>query len=399
MKKISSLFLAGILGGMVSFWMIKSNLQQPVVEQVNEKPRAVLTSNPSIINTPFDFVEASKVATDAVVHIEAKESSELAQQRYQDRGRRDPFGGMFNFEDFFGGQSLDMQDFFGRNFYPKSGTGSGVIVSSDGYIVTNNHVVGFADNIIVKTNDNKEYEAVKIGTDPSSDLALLKIEGSGYSPIQFGDSDDVQVGEWVLAVGSPFGYLTSTVTAGIVSAIGRDLDIIKGEGNADKTIEEFIQTDAAVNPGNSGGALVDQKGKLVGINTAIATPTGVFAGYSFAIPANLVKRIVEDIKVNGNIERGNLGIGGYDVDKVIKQDFDLDVEHGFYITEVEDGSGAQFSGMIPGDVIVESNGMEVKNYDDLKNSLKFAKVGDRVDLKIVRNGKEKTIKVKLKKQI
>ena len=400
MQKLLSIITAGFVGGLVAFGVVKYTATQNVNVEMNQSPRAVLTGHTSTaVNAPFDFVNASSIATAAVVHIAASESTELAQQRRQERGRRDPFGDMFG--DFFGGggSPFGMEDFFGQNFYPKNGTGSGVIISSGGYIVTNNHVVGFADEIKVKTNDNKEYKAIKIGTDPGSDLALLKIEETGLPTIEFGDSDDVKVGEWVLAVGSPFGYLTSTVTAGIVSAKGRDLDIIKGEKRGDKTIEEFIQTDAAVNPGNSGGALVDSEGKLVGINTAIATPTGVFAGYSFAIPANLAKRIIEDIKVNGNIERANLGIGGYDVTEVIKQDFNLPIDYGFYVAEVANGSGAQFAGMLPGDVVIESNGYDVKEYDDLTKSLKFSKVGDKVRLKVLRDGAEKTITVKLKKQL
>ena len=398
MRKLSSILTAGLVGGLVAFAVVKLTVtDQQINLNTNQSPKTVLVGESSFAS-PFDFVSASEKSTAAVVHIRAAESQELAQQRFQEqknKRRRSPFD-MFDFEEFFGGADMFGDDFFQRNFFqPKSGTGSGVIMSEDGYIITNNHVVGFADEIIVTTNDNREFKAEKIGTDPASDLALLKIDGDDFPTIPFGDSDRVNVGEWVLAVGSPFGYLTSTVTAGIVSAKGRDLDLIQGE----KTIEEFIQTDAAVNPGNSGGALVDKDGNLIGINTAIATPTGVFAGYSFAIPVNLVKRIVEDIKENGNIERANLGIGGYDVTEIIKEDFNLSVDKGFYIVEVTDGSGAQFAGILPGDVIVSANNQAVSSYEDLKDAIKFSKVGDRVPLKIVREGKEKTIVVKLKKQL
>jgi Do/DeqQ family serine protease len=397
MRKLSSILTAGLVGGLVAFGVVKLSINDSCTgHSTNQSPKTVLVSE-SVSSTPFDFVVASEKSTAAVVHIRAAESNELAQQRFQERKnnrRQNPFD-MFDMEDFFGGGGF-FGDGFQQNFYqPKSGTGSGVIMSEDGYIITNNHVVGFADEIIVTTNNNQEYKAEKIGADPASDLALLKIDGDDFPTLKFGDSDDVKVGEWVLAVGSPFGYLTSTVTAGIVSAKGRDLDLIKGE----KTIEEFIQTDAAVNPGNSGGALVDQDGNLIGINTAIATPTGVFAGYSFAIPVNLVKQIINDIKENGNIERANLGIGGYDVTDVIKKDFGLTVDKGFYVVEVADGSGAQFAGLLPGDVIINANGKSVAVYDDLKNAIKFSKVGDRVPLKVIRDGKEKTITVKLKKQL
>jgi len=394
MKNLLTLIFAGMIGGLFTFGLL--SLEKPEEQnKYNHSPSAVLASNNSSTNSafPFDFVAASDLATPAVVHISAIESKALAQQRIQERRkdsrRNNPFE-MFGMDDFFGG------DIFGRNFYgPKSGTASGVIISEDGYIVTNNHVVGYADEIKVVTSDNKEYKAVKIGTDPATDLAVIKIEASGLEPLQYGDSDKVKVGEWALAVGNPFSYLTSTVTAGIVSAKGRDLDLIEGA----KSIEEFIQTDAAVNPGNSGGALVDSDGQLIGINTAIATPTGVFAGYSFAIPSNLVKDIVTDIIENGNIERANLGIGGYDVDEELTKEFSLTVDKGFYISDVENGSGAQFAGLLPGDVVIKANGTPVDQYEDLSEVLKFSKVGDQIELGIVRNGKKKTISVKLKKKL
>jgi S1-C subfamily serine protease len=199
----------------------------------------------------------------------------------------------------------------------------------------------------------------------------------------------------VLAIGNPFDYLTSTVTAGIVSAKGRDLDIIKGE----KTIEEFIQTDAAVNPGNSGGALVNDEGNLIGINTAIATPTGVYAGYSFAIPSNLVKTIVKDLIENGDIERGSLGVAGYDIKEEDVKTLGLKTNRGFYVEEVIKRSAAQFGGILPGDVIIGLNNNQINNYDQLVENIKYAKVGDRLDVKINRAGKEMTLKIQLRKGI
>jgi S1-C subfamily serine protease len=291
-----------------------------------------------------------------------------------------------------------MDDFFGGNFYsPKNGSGSGVIYSTDGYIITNNHVVGFADKIVVTDSEGNKFDAEKIGTDESTDLAVIKVIGAkNLVPVKIGDSEKVQVGEWVLAVGNPFGYLSSTVTAGIVSAKGRKLDIIKGE----KAIEEFIQTDAAINPGNSGGALVNLQGELIGINTAIATPTGTFAGYSFAIPTKIVKKVVKDIIENGgNIERTNLGVGGYDVNEDIVKEFGLKIKNnkGFYIEEVEKKSAAQLGGLLPGDVIVGINENIVANYDDIEKTMKYNKVGDKVNIKVNRNGKEMTIPVQLRK--
>jgi S1-C subfamily serine protease len=239
------------------------------------------------------------------------------------------------------------------------------------------------------------YKATKIGSDPSTDLALLKIEATGLTPVNFADSDDIKVGEWVAAIGNPFSYLESTVTAGIVSAKGRDIDIIKGKYN----IEEFIQTDAAINPGNSGGALVNVNGDLVGINTAIATPTGVYAGYSFAIPSNLVKTIIEDIKVNGNIERGRLGIQGFELNPENIEELNIDIKKGFYVESVVKGSGAQFAGVLPGDILVEANNKEINEFDDLYKIVEYAKVGDKINLGVIRKNKRIDLEVYLKKGI
>ena len=386
MKQFASLVLAGIIGGTISFTIL--NRDTPTNPTENISPRAVLTNNSSPTNQPFNFVEAADKVTPAVVHITANESKSLANQRSNERrgqGGQSPFGGLFDFEQFFGPQ------FYG----PKNGTGSGVIISEDGYIVTNDHVVGFADEIKVSLSDKREFIATKIGTDPSTDLALLKIDANGLTSVPFSNSDNVLVGEWVAAIGNPFSYLTSTVTAGIVSAKGRDIDIIKGE----KTIEEFIQTDAAINPGNSGGALVNTKGELIGINTAIATPTGVFAGYSFAIPSNLVERIVNEIKTNGDIRRARLGVMGDSVDEALRDEENLRVNKGFFVAKLEPGSAAQLSGILPGDVIIEANGKDVGSYDDLVGVMEFAKVGDVIDLKIQRKNKVKKVSVKLRKGI
>lgn len=387
MKNVFSLVLAGIIGGAFSLMMFQTMTPDTVEENVS--PRAVLTSNAKVITQPFNFVEAAQKVTPAVVHIEAIESKSLAQQRTNEQrnNRRSPFDGFFDF---------NMEDFFGpQHFGPRNGTGSGVIISEDGYIVTNNHVVGFADEISVSLSDKRKFQAVKIGTDPSTDLALLKIEATGLRSVEFSNSDEVLVGEWVAAVGNPFSYLKSTVTAGIVSAKGRDIDIIQGE----KAIEEFIQTDAAINPGNSGGALVNTEGKLIGINTAIATPTGVFAGYSFAIPANLVQRIIKEIKENGDIKRARLGVMGDTVDEDLIKEKNLRTDSGFYVAKLEPGSAAQLAGILPGDVIVRANGKTIEDYDDLVDLMEFAKVGDNIELTVQRKNKLEDIKVKLRKGI
>jgi len=388
MKHLISYMIAGLVGGLIvlgGFTLIngeKNHYDQNFAKQVNMDPETKFSG----LAPQLDFVEASEKSMKVVVHISAEESELLAQKRIQEhrQNRRSPFD--FSFEDFFGGS-------MNSPFYQQKGSGSGVIISEDGFIVTNNHVVGFADNIKVTLHDGKEYKAVKIGTDPSTDLAVIKIEESGLPILKLADSDECQVGEWVLAVGNPFDYLTSTVTAGIISAKGRDIDIIKGQ----KSIEEFIQTDAAINPGNSGGALVNVNGELLGINTAIATPTGTYAGYSFAIPANLMKLIVDEIIANGDIERANLGVAGYDIDEEFAKENGFKVNQGFYVAQVVDGSAAQFSGIVVGDIITELDGKVINNFDDLKEALKFTKVGDSIKVKVNRSGTYKTFNIRLRR--
>lgn len=390
MKVYLQLLLAGLTGGVVAvagFVWMRDNDQKTAEAS---EPRAVFASYntaPSM-NVPGDFVESAKKSTGSVVHIYAEESDELAMQKRRTQRRNDPFFNFFGFEDFFGG----------GNFYtPKNGTGSGVIYSESGYVITNNHVVGFADKITITDADGKKYQAIKVGTDAATDLAVLKIEGGkNFTPVKLGDSDKVQVGEWVLAVGNPFGYLTSTVTAGIVSAKGRSLNLNQNE----QAIEEFIQTDAAINPGNSGGALVNLQGELIGINTAIATPTGVFAGYSFAIPSKIVKKVVASIIENGGkVERTNLGVGGYDVNADLVEEYGLKLREnrGFYIEEVEKRSPAQMGGILPGDVIIEIDNKPVRNYEDIERAMKYNIVGDKLSVKVNRTGKEVIIPIALRK--
>lgn len=390
MKQWFSLFLASILGGLCVV-VINSQLNDSTVQtEVTANAHAVTHRNvsPSSVGLP-SFVQAAEKATPAVVSIRAEESQELANQRIRER-RSQPrsLEDLFRMEDFFGGGSMNQ-------FYRQQGSGSGVIYSSDGYIVTNNHVVGFADKIEVTLSDKRTFKAQKIGTDPSSDLAVLKIEATDLPVLDIANSDNVKVGEWVLAVGNPFDYLRSTVTAGIVSAKGRDIDIIK----EDAAIEEFIQTDAAINPGNSGGALVDDSGNLIGINTAIATPTGSYAGYSFAIPSNLVKAIVSEIIEKGNIERANLGVAGHNVDSELINEYKLNTKDGFYVIEVVSGSAAEFAGILPGDVIIKVNDDKIASFEDLAESMKSARVGDTLEVLVVRKGVEKKINVRLRKSL
>jgi S1-C subfamily serine protease len=373
---------AGIIGGAVSFGLMKSQLETNII--IEETPQVVKTSNNvTPTNLPFDFVSASKKATEAVVQVKSSVSVAAANRQRNERSEGDQF-------DFFGFDEL----FGGRGFGPQQGSGSGVIIGENGLIVTNNHVVGIADDLLVTLSDGREYKATKIGTDKSTDLALIQIEGTNLPTLEFTDSDNLNVGEWVLAVGNPLGNLTSTVTAGIVSAIGRDIDIIKGK----KAIEEFIQTDAAVNPGNSGGALVDAQGRLIGINTAIASGTGYYTGYSFAIPSNLVSRIVDEILENGgDIERAYLGLEVQDVYELLKNDQPVAFDYGVLINNVVNGSSAQYAGVLPGDIIINVNGSEIRDFDELSEALKFVKVGDTVRLRVMRDGNSETIPVKIRK--
>ncbi len=390
MKNYVQLILAGILGGLVVLGFAKWSNLSISHDNAHYAVPANFSEYRGIPMNSVDFVESARKTTGTVVHIYAEESQEQVMKKQQERRQRyrDPFSDFFGFGDFFEG-----------NFYrPKNGTGSGVLYNREGYIITNNHVVGFADKIKVTDHKGREYTAKKIGTDASTDLAVIKIEPkSDLAPVKFGNSDVVQVGEWVLAVGNPFGYLTSTVTAGIVSAKGRSLDII----NEERAIEDFIQTDAAINPGNSGGALVNLNGELIGINTAIATPTGVFAGYSFAIPSNIVREVVKDIiEKGGDVDRStSLGIGGYDVTDELAKEFGLSLKsnEGFYVEEVDKKSAAHLGGIIPGDVIIEVDKNKVRNYDDISKALLLKKVGDKIELKIIRGGKEMIVPVQLRK--
>ncbi len=379
-----SVLLAGLVGGIIT--MIGTKYLFPgnnyVIVNGNET-KAKNISSPNVVY-PFNLTKAAKSGTKVVVHIRAEESVQNAKKRLN----RNPLGGFFN----------DMFDFgYNNEFYRMKGGGSGVIISKDGYIVTNNHVVDFADNIIVTLPDKREYKAKKIGTDPSTDLAVIKIDETGLPVIPFADSDNAKLGEWVLAIGNPFDYLTSSVTAGIISAKGRNINIIQDE----HALEEFIQTDAAVNPGNSGGALVDANGKLLGITSAIATPTGSYAGYSFAIPVNLMKKVVDKIiEKGGNLsKKPSLGVSAATIDKEIQKKLNLEVDYGVYVDEVITGSSAEFAGILPGDVIVGVDGKEIRKFEDLREVLNFVKIGDILNFKILRDNKYTNIKVKLKQSL
>jgi len=293
------------------------------------------------------------------------------------------------FHDFFFG--------FGERQSPEmtprivQGSGSGVIISEDGYIVTNNHVVDKATEVKVSLNDGREFTAEVIGTDPTTDLAVLKIDAKKLPALPFGNSDDVKLGEWVLAVGNPFN-LTSTVTAGIISAKGRSINIIDNQS----AIEAFIQTDAAVNPGNSGGALINTSGELIGINTAISTRSGSYEGYSFAVPANIARKVVDDMLRFGVVQRAYLGVSIADVTPELAKEMKLDATQGVYLSEVVDNGAAKQAGMEKGDVIVGAGGKTIKRSSELLEVIGSRRPGDKLDVTVLRDGKSKTFNVTLR---
>ena len=319
----------------------------------------------------IDLRMAAKKAVPGVVHVKT------IQMGREYTGN--PFLGYF-----FGG---NMQ---GREVPLTTGYGSGVIISDDGYIITNNHVIKEADKIVVVTNDKKEYEARLVGQDPNTDIALLKIEGEGLPYVEYGNSDDVALGEWVLAVGNPYN-LTSTVTAGIISAKARDLGMNRGQ----MSLESFLQTDAAINPGNSGGALVNVKGELVGINTLIQSLTGAYSGYAFAVPVNIARKVVNDLKEYGKVHRGVLGIRMGELTPVLAEELGIRETSGIYVGEIMSGGAAQKAGMKEGDIIQGINGLEVKTTPEFYEQLGKFHPGAQIQLKIKRDGDEKIVDVTL----
>ncbi len=344
----------------------QQQLQEETVSQVEQvQPRVQRTAFVPTENTP-DFVDAAENSVDAVVHIMTK----VVKQSN-------------TYEDFFGALLGQLYGYPGQT---RNNTmvayGSGVVLTPDGYIVTNNHVVEGADEVEVTFNNKVKKTATIIGTDPTTDLALIKVEASDLPFLTFGDSDNVRIGEWVLAVGNPFN-LTSTVTAGIVSAKARNLSIL-GEGTS---VESFIQTDAAVNPGNSGGALVNTKGELVGINAAIASHTGSYEGYSFAIPSNIVRKVVDDLLLYGTAQRGYLGVQIAELTQELAQKEGLENIEGVYVGEVTEGGAAKLAGMQNGDVITAINGKKVNSTTQLKENIGQYRPGDKVDVEVNRNGR------------
>lgn len=368
MKQSFKLFFVALLAGTLTLigykYFIESNEGELVKLQPITSTIPVNYSSSKTNASNINFTEAAEKTVHAVVHVKNTTISK---------------------------QSINLEEYIFGGGKPRTmiGSGSGVIISPDGYIVTNNHVITNSTQLEVTLNNNKTYEAELIGTDPNTDIALIKIEANKDLPfIPFGDSNQVKIGEWVLAVGNPFN-LTSTVTAGIISAKARDLN--EFDGNP----QSFIQTDAAVNRGNSGGALVNTRGELIGINTAITSETGNYVGYSFAVPSNNARKVIEDILEYGNVQRGILGITGGSLNSEIANRLGVDETEGVYVNSIEEGSGADKGGIESGDIIKQIDGFKISKFSDLAGYLGSKHPNDIVQVTLLRGGSQKTVPVTL----
>ena len=378
MKKFIFYFfvsISSILSIVLVTNIIRNNIQEEISKLKEEQSKDLVLKSfkTQAKNTNFnyldvqrpDFVEIAKKSINTVVHVKSSSS-----------------GGDYSIEDFIFGRSQRR---------PQMGSGSGVIISSDGYIITNHHVIETAEDIQITTNNNQSYDAKIIGSDEQNDIALLKIETNDELPYAvFGDSDSTQIGEWVLAVGNPFN-LTSTVTAGIISAKSRNLD------PTGRTTQSYIQTDAAVNPGNSGGALINDKGELIGINTAIQTQTGSYVGYSFAVPSNIAKKVIEDILEYGNVQYGFLGVTGTSLNSFRAKELDVEDTEGFFINGIDKESGANSAGIKIGDIIKDIDGIKISKFSDLKGYLNTKRPDDIVEVNLKRDNVSKKVRVQLNK--
>ncbi len=378
MKRAFGYFAMGLAGAVLALGgheMLSKNNDGTTAAMPPTPVKFVSLPNPAGgTTTALDFTYAAENTVNAVVHVTTETAVNV----------RDPFA------DFFWGYRAPQQQ------QMRQSAGSGVIVSSDGYIMTNNHVVEGADKIQVHLNDSRMFEGTVIGRDPSTDLALLKIDAKDLATVPYGNSDGVRVGEWVLAVGNPMN-LTSTVTAGIVSAKARNINLLQYDAARDIfPIESFIQTDAAVNPGNSGGALVNASGELVGINTAIASTTGGYTGYSFAIPVNIVQKVASDLLEFGSVQRAYIGVSIRDVDQKLADEAGLKKIHGVYVNGITEGGAAQKAGMEAGDVIVKVGAIDVNNVTQLQEQVGKFRPGNRVPVTVLRDGTEQVFDMTLR---
>jgi serine protease Do len=369
-KQLLVLIIAAIIGGLVSvigYSALIDNKEKSTIVQVKEP--ASMVSLKAGLDSSTDFTFAAEKTVNAVVNVKTQSTVQY----------RNPI-----YEFFYG-------DRYRGNDEPVTGIGSGVIITADGYMVTNNHVIENSEKVSVTLNDKREFDARVVGTDHSTDLALLKIDTEGLPFITFGSSDDLRIGEWVLAVGNPFN-ITSTVTAGIVSAKGRSMQIIEDNYR----IESFIQTDASVNRGNSGGALVNLRGEMVGINTAILSPTGGNVGISFAIPSSIVQKVVKDLIEFGTVQRAIMGVQIQDITADLARENDLSELTGVFVSEVNENSAAEQAGIQKGDVIIEINSVKVKSPSELQEMVSRYRPGDKISVVLKRDGKTKQFEVTLR---
>jgi serine protease Do len=378
-KSYLSVFLVAMLGGFISLFTYTRFFEKNKTVISADQPNFGKFTGYSgkMEGNMVDFTYAAEKTVHAVVHVKVTSNQKS-------------YSGNPLYEFFFGYRDQPVER-------EVAGYGSGVIISSDGYIVTNNHVIDEADEIEVTLNDKRTYTAQLVGRDPNSDIAVIKIKETDLPIITYGNSDELKVGEWVLAIGNPYN-LTSTVTAGIVSAKARNLNILNmraGQQNP-SAIESFIQTDAAVNPGNSGGALVNTQGELVGINTAIASPTGSYIGNSFAIPVTIVKKIVSDIIEFGKVQRAIMGVNMQDIDSELAKKSGLDKPEGVYVAGIIEGSGAEAAGIKSGDIILSINGIAVNSTSELQEQVSRYRPNDKIEVVINRENKKKQFLVTLR---
>ena len=384
-RTIANLVFAGLVGGLVSlfgFYALAPQLFKRSHSENYQTAAAQMARYAALSGSPgFDFTGVAEIANPAVVHIKTTSGGSQSRQPQGGGSPFDPF-------EFFNGPGFRFD-----SPGPRMASGSGVIISEDGYIVTNNHVVENSNKIEVVLNDKRSYLAELVGTDKNTDLAVLRISDSEMPFLKLGNSDDVKVGQWVVAVGNPFN-LNSTVTFGIVSAMGRNIDLLRSQGNQ-YAIENFIQTDAAINPGNSGGALVNTSGELIGINTAIASQTGSYAGYGFAVPVNLMKKVVNDLMKYGKVQRAILGVSIQDISQALQEEKNLPDLKGVYIADVVSGGSADKADVKKDDVILKIDGEEVNSSSKLQEKVGKYRPGDKITLTIRRSGQIKELKATL----
>ncbi len=380
MKKLLSTLLVASIGGASALYVQQKFFKQDDFaanhQTINNAPVRFTSSSNAISSSAPDFTGAAEASVNAVVHVTTQMEQKYNQLNY------DPFH----------------QFFYGQPQQPRiqQGSGSGVIINKDGYIVTNNHVIADADKIEVILNDKRTYTAELVGADPQTDLALLRIKEKDLPFLAYGNSDNVKVGEWCLAIGNPFN-LTSTITAGIISAKGRNINILENDpAHGQFPIESFLQTDAAVNPGNSGGALVSTVGDLIGINSAIASQNGAYIGYSFAIPVNIVKKVVADLAEYGTVQRAFIGVSIRDIDSKLAEEKSLKDLKGVYVNGLTENGSAEVAGVQLGDVITKVEGFEVNNVSGLQEQISKYRPGDKVGVTLIRGNKEITLPVVLK---